>query len=83
MAGSAFYVPILIGLGARELSMNANSIQQVRRLISGITLKDAVDLVNKVRTFETAEEIEGHVRQYYIDHWNELFSQGLLNSRHR
>src|SRR6476620_2766422 len=41
MAGSPYYVPVLIGLGARQLSMNANSVAKVRRLISGIAFEEA------------------------------------------
>ncbi len=83
MAGSAFYVPLLIGLGARELSMNVNSIQQIRHLISGITIHDAAKLVDSVRTCATTDETENVLRDFYLDNWKDLFSPGLLNTRHR
>lgn len=83
MAGSPFYVPLLIGLGARELSMNVNSIPQIRRLISGITLKNSVGLVEMAKSCETAEETEQLLRKYYLDNWSGLFPAGLLNSKHR
>jgi phosphoenolpyruvate-protein kinase (PTS system EI component) len=83
MAGSAFYVPLLIGLGARELSMNINSITQVRHLIAGISSNEAAELVARVRSGSTADEIESGLREYYIEHWSHLFPPGLLNTRHR
>lgn len=83
MAGSPFYVPVLIGLGARELSMNVTSITQVRRLISGITAADAVRLVESVRSSDTAERTENLLRGHYLEHWAALFPPGLLEVRHR
>ena len=83
MAGSPFYVPLLLGLGARELSMNVNSIPRVRRLISGISIHDCVGLVDAVKTHETASETEEYLRRYYRKNWSELFPPGLLESRHR
>jgi phosphoenolpyruvate-protein kinase (PTS system EI component) len=36
MAGSPVYVPVLLGLGATEISMNVNSMARVRKVISEI-----------------------------------------------
>ncbi len=83
MAGSAFYVPLLIGLGARELSMNVNSIHQIRRLISGISLSHLNELIERVKTCETADETETVLREHYLANWADLFPPGLLNSKHR
>ncbi|MEO6051527.1 MAG: phosphoenolpyruvate--protein phosphotransferase [Pyrinomonadaceae bacterium] len=83
MAGSAFYVPILIGLGARELSMNVNSIRQIRHLVSGITINESVALVDTIKSSETAAETEQILREFYLRNWIGLFPAGLLNSKHR
>ncbi|HVF46528.1 MAG TPA: phosphoenolpyruvate--protein phosphotransferase [Pyrinomonadaceae bacterium] len=83
MAGSPFYVPVLIGLGARELSMNVTSITQVRRLIGGINAGDAARLVESVRSSETVEETESLLRKYYLENWGALFPPGLLEVKHR
>jgi phosphoenolpyruvate-protein phosphotransferase (PTS system enzyme I) len=83
MAGSPFYVPLLIGLGARELSMNANSIGRVRSLVAGITAARCRELTDAVYSLMTAEDIETFLRAYYKEHWSDLFPDGLLNARHR
>ncbi len=83
MAGSPFYVPVLLGLGARELSMNVNSIRPVRQLLSGISVSDCVALVDKVKTCITAKMIENHLREYYIQNWSSLFLPEMLSARHR
>lgn len=82
-AGSAFYVPLLIGLGARELSMNVNSISQIRRLISGITVKETVHLVESIVQYETADEIESILREHYLRNWSHLFPPGILSSKYQ
>lgn len=83
MAGSPFYVPLLIGLGARELSMNVNSIRHVRHLISGLGVKETEQLAGSITDLETAVEIEDRLREYYLANWSALFPAGLLNAKHR
>lgn len=83
MAGSPFYAPVLLGLGAREFSMNINSIQPIRKLLSGISANDAGDLVDNIRVFDTAEQIENYLREYYSTYWLDLFPTDFLNSRFR
>lgn len=83
MAGSPFYVPVLIGLGARELSMNVNSITHIRRLVSGISVNETVSLVERIKICQTAAETEDVLREYYSENWSGLFPSGLLNTKHR
>ncbi len=83
MAGSPFYVPLLLGLGARELSVHVNAVRQIRHLVSGITIQKTIDIVDKIRTLETADHIENALREYYLQHWSGLFPTGLLDSKHR
>ncbi len=81
-AGSAFYVPLLIGLGARELSMNVNSIPQIRHLIAGISIQNTTMLVESIENHETAAEIESGLRDHYLRNWSHLFPPGLLSSKY-
>ena len=83
MAGSAFYLPLLIGLGVRDLSMNVNSIRHIRHLLSGIDVSETTSLVNLVKECETAEETENLLQDHYLNNWSGLFPSGLLNSKHR
>ena len=83
MAGSSFYIPLLIGLGARELSMNPNSIPQARRVVSGISLRETKKLAANVRGCTTAEAAERILREYYLENWAHLFQPGLLAAKHR
>jgi phosphotransferase system enzyme I (PtsI) len=79
MAGSPFYAPVLIGLGATELSMNPGSIESVSRVVAGIALDEARDLVAEIRTLSTSEDIEAVVRSTAQEKWGHLFPSGFLD----
>lgn len=81
MAGSPFYAPILIGLGATVLSMNVNSIQRVGRIISGIAFEEAREIARQLENCRTADETEELVRSSFIEKWSHLFSEDFLPSR--
>jgi phosphoenolpyruvate-protein phosphotransferase (PTS system enzyme I) len=73
MAGSAFYVPLLLGLGARELSMSVSSIPLIKRLISRVDPSDAEKLSSEALAQETAIGVEELLRHHYSTHWPDLF----------
>jgi phosphotransferase system enzyme I (PtsI) len=73
MAGSPFYVPILVGLGATELSMNVNSITRVRRVIAGVAYEEARELRDLILACPTVESVERTAREFVTEHWEHLF----------
>lgn len=81
MAGSPFYAPVLIGLGANELSMNANSILRVGRIVSGIAFEEARELAGQLERCATADETENLVRKYFAEKWSHLYSPDILPSK--
>lgn len=83
MAGSPFYVPILLGLGATELSMNVNSIMRVRRIVSGIAYEECRELIELVHSCKTANDVEIAVEQFVNEHWSHLYSTDQLIGRKR
>jgi phosphoenolpyruvate-protein phosphotransferase (PTS system enzyme I) len=78
MAGSPFYAPILVGLGATVLSMNVNSIQRVGKIISGIAFEEAREIVKLLEKCATADEAEDLVRSSFNEKWSHLFSEDVL-----
>jgi phosphoenolpyruvate-protein phosphotransferase (PTS system enzyme I) len=74
MAGSPFYAPLLIGLGAKELSMNINSIGRIRRTIEGIAFEEAYEIAKMVKNCRTAAEIETLVRKCFTEKWSHLLT---------
>ncbi|MGB5014846.1 MAG: phosphoenolpyruvate--protein phosphotransferase [Pyrinomonadaceae bacterium] len=81
MAGSPFYTPLLLGLGAREFSMNLHSINAVRRLIAGVAYQDTLELVDHIKDIETAPEIEDFLLTFYRDRWPDLFPPEIFTAR--
>jgi phosphotransferase system enzyme I (PtsI) len=72
MAGSPYYVPLLIGMGATELSMNVNSILRVRKVISGVAHAETRDLAIEVQRCRTANEIEKVLERHIAEKWSHL-----------
>ncbi|HBG08339.1 MAG: phosphoenolpyruvate--protein phosphotransferase [Geobacteraceae bacterium GWC2_58_44] len=62
MAGEPEYLPILLGLGFDELSMNAVSIPRVKKILRRCTMEDAREVAARVLTYSTAAEAEAYLR---------------------
>ena len=58
MAGDPIYIPILLGLGIDELSMNPIAILEVKRLLRSLNYKYCKDIVEKLFGFCTSDEIK-------------------------
>ena len=57
-AGDANFIPLLVGLGLDEFSMNANKILKARKLITNLELKDCKKLANEVLQLTSTEEVK-------------------------
>jgi phosphotransferase system enzyme I (PtsI) len=64
MAGEPMIVPVLIGLGIRELSMSAVSVPEVKAMIRASKLADAEALVQRLAKLATAAEVRAMVSDY-------------------
>lgn len=83
MAGSPYYVPILIGLGATKLSMNVNSIHRVRPIIAAIAYEEAREIVSNLQICRTAQEIEEKVQTEFNSKWSHLFPSDVFQTKLR
>lgn len=63
MAGEPGYVPVLLGLGLDELSMNALTIPKVKRLIRLATMQECRELVAELLKLSTTAEIRERLQQ--------------------
>lgn len=78
MAGSPVYAPILLGLGATELSMNINSMERVQQIVSNIALEETQEIAKSLENCRTANEVEGLVYEFLGNKWAHLFPPELL-----
>ncbi len=73
MAGDPTYLPILLGLGFDELSMNAPSIPRVKRILRRCTKADADRLTDTALTFASATEVEAFLNGEIAAHFSDSF----------
>ena len=66
MAGDPLVVPVLLGLGLRELSMSAVAIPEVKNVILSSKLSDLDDLMKKLSYLHTAADVRPVVHDYFI-----------------
>lgn len=57
-AGDTSFIPLLIGLGLDEFSMNANKVLQARKLIRDLNFQDCKKLADEVLKLNSIEEIK-------------------------
>lgn len=74
MASSSYYLPILLGLGCREISINYSSLRRIRHLISRVKVSDTVRLVDLIKPLLTTEDVEKAVAAFYAAQWPDILS---------
>ena len=79
MAGEPLYIPILLGMGLDELSMNALSVLGVKKIIRSITYRESKELLDSIMGFSTASEIKSFVKEEMIKRFPREFKD-LRNS---
>jgi phosphotransferase system enzyme I (PtsI) len=62
MAGEPLYLPILLGMGIDELSMNPLCILKIKKVMRSISYHESRDFVKTVDCLKTAEEIEAFMK---------------------
>jgi phosphotransferase system enzyme I (PtsI) len=61
MAGDPLYIPVLLGLGVEEFSMNAMAIPVVKRVIRMTSQKEARETAGRALQLHTVEEVNAYV----------------------
>jgi len=73
MAGEPEYLPILLGLGFDELSMNAVSIPRVKKILRRCSMAEARDVASRVLGFATASEADAYLKGVIAARFSESF----------
>ena len=63
-AGDELYIPLLIGLGLDEFSMNSNRILKARKKISELEKFDCKELADEILKMTSAEEVENRLKRF-------------------
>lgn len=78
MAGSHVYAPILIGLGARNLSMNVRVVSRMRNIIRSISEKDAKEIALGLLECDSARDGERKLLEFYGSRWRDVFPKDIM-----
>ncbi len=62
-AGDPTFIPLLVGLGLDEFSMNSNNILRARKTINNLDKETCVKLSEEILQMASAEEVEKRLKQ--------------------
>lgn len=65
MAGDPIYLPLLLGFGICELSMNPLSVPAVKSMVRSLNLKETQEFVKQAMKLSTAAEVSALVQDSY------------------
>ena len=63
-AGDKLYIPLLIGLGLDEFSMNSNSLLNARKRINNLDKAECIKLSEEILQMSSAEEVEERLKEF-------------------
>lgn len=63
LAGEPLAIPILLGLGLDEFSMNPSAIPLAKQIVRSLTLTQCQELAKEVLTLESAQAVKERVKQ--------------------
>lgn len=63
-AGDELLIPLLLGLGLDEFSMNSNSILKARKIISNLEKSKCEKLVTEISRLSSADEVEKELKKF-------------------
>lgn len=72
LGGDPIFMPILLGLGIRKLSMSASHLKRIRFYICHLNSADAEQLAAKVLSMDDSSEIEKEAKSFYKSHMESL-----------
>jgi phosphotransferase system enzyme I (PtsI) len=62
MSGEPLYIPLLVGLGLRQLSATPRKIPEIKRVIRDLTVAEAEQVAKHALTLETARQVSNYLR---------------------
>lgn len=63
-AGDIAYIPLLLGLGLDEFSMNPSKILRARKMITELNYKECCDIAKEIIELSSAKEIEKKLKEF-------------------
>lgn len=76
MAGELLAVPVLLGVGVHELSVEPTAVPEIKEAIARVDLASAEELAREALTLGTADEVEALVRARFGERFADLLAAG-------
>lgn len=73
LAGDPKYIPMLLGLGYRHLSMSPPQLLKVKMVLSRLSIKECVELVKNLKNCVIAREAEELLKEFVESHVGEVY----------
>lgn len=78
MASQLVCVPLLVGMGIDELSMNTHSIPKVKKLLNTITEKESREIAEDCLRLKTGPEIRKRLTGSLVEKWGDALPPEFL-----
>lgn len=62
MSGEPLYIPLLVGLGLRQLSATPRKIPEIKRVIRALKIAEAERIAEEALTLESARQVRNYLR---------------------
>lgn len=62
MSGDPIYTPLLIGLGLRQMSVAPHKIPEIKKVVRGVSLKEAHRIGGRVQRLDNARDVTSYLR---------------------
>ncbi len=64
MSGEPLYIPLLVGLGLRQLSATPRKIPEIKRVIRELRVAEAEEVARNALSMETASQVSSYLRDH-------------------
>lgn len=62
MSGDPIYVPLLLGLGLRQMSVTPHKIPEIKRVVRSLSMREAQRIAGRVQRLDNARDITNFLR---------------------
>ena len=60
------FIPLLVGLGLDEFSMNANKILRARKLITDLDFEECKQLAKEILQLDSTEDVKNRLEKFSL-----------------
>jgi phosphotransferase system enzyme I (PtsI) len=62
MSSDPLYVPLLLGLGVRQLSVAPQAVSEIKEILLRLTIEQSQKIAERAQSFDVARDVENYLR---------------------